>query len=194
MTARKAIRALLAVFAAFLLAAGAAAPAMAQESPGVVFENQDEMSAQARYFNEVEITHALYQCPAYFCNRGEVRPGQALGEVCTLVSSDGIKWALVYNRANEHTGFIETRFLIHEDPNVDCGRDGLISPSPIDMNLYQCPAFHCNVGKAKRGDILRGECYVHAGDWYWIWVYNRNNHHEGFYVDTSDSDLEPCRV
>jgi hypothetical protein len=192
LVARKAIRALLVAFAAILLTAGAVMPATAQESPGVVFENPDEMSAQARHFNEVATVQALYQCPATFCNKGEARPGQALGEICTL-DSGGIKWALVYNRANGHTGFINTLRLIHEDPKVDCGRDGLVGPISIDVTLYQCPAFFCNKGEAKRGHMLRGECYVETGDgWYWIWVYNRNNHHEGFYVDTSDSGLERC--
>jgi hypothetical protein len=167
-------------------------PATAQESPGLVFENPNEMSAEARHFNEVETVQTLCQCPGTHCNRGEARPGQALGEICTI-TIDGIKWALVYNRANGHSGFINTLRLIHPDPDTHCNNVGVGGSINRPTWLYQCPAHFCNRGEANGGNQIRAECFLDNRDGtYWIWMFNLTNPTRGFYYDRTNYDLERC--
>ncbi|SDN12355.1 hypothetical protein SAMN04488074_13533 [Lentzea albidocapillata subsp. violacea] len=190
--ASKAVRALLVAFAALVLTAGAVMPAMAQESPELIIKNTGEVSAQARHFNEVETPQTLYQCPALFCNKGEVLPGQALGEIC-IMDAEGYGWALVYNRANGHTGFVNRLRLKHPDPQIQCKDVGQYGYVVQDATLYQCPATHCNKGVAEAYDHLRVECYIDVNDgWYWIWVYNASNHHEGLLREPTNHGLERC--
>ncbi|MFS8102376.1 hypothetical protein LFM09_35150 [Lentzea alba] len=192
MTASKAIRAFLVAFAAFLLAAGAAAPAMAQEPPVLVTQGGNEMGAQARHFNEVRSWQILYQCPMLGCNEGAVYPGQHLGEICHM-DVNGFRWALVYNRANGHTGFVNRDNLIHKRSLGPCDNVGTEGSVSGRVDLYQCPQFECNKGSADRGHLLRVECYVDVNNgYYWVWLYNRANGHEGFLPVLDRPRLEVC--
>jgi hypothetical protein len=123
-----------------------------------------------------------------------VHPGQALGEICHM-DANGYSWALVFNRANEHSGFVNRNNLMHRNPTPHCANVGVEATVQETNPLFQCPGEHCNQGKATKGDRVRVECYVpgHPGRIY-IWMYNLNNDHEGFYPDVQTYGLQPCRV
>ncbi|NKE62786.1 hypothetical protein FXN61_41130 [Lentzea sp. PSKA42] len=187
----KAVRALLAAFAALVLTAGAAAPAMAQGSLERTFGASDEVSTKAvGWPNEVASVQTLYQCPGTHCNKGEARPGQELSEIC-VYPAGATTWALVYNRTNGHTGFIDKLKLIHRDPPTHCNDVGV--GRSASGPLYQCMALFCNQGQATTGDHLRAECQILGADgWYWVWVFNRTNQHEGFFRQSTNADLQKC--
>lgn len=192
MTASRAIRALLTALAAFLLAMGAA-PAMAQESSGLVLQGGNEMSAQARLYNTVASWQILYQCPALGCNEGAAYKDQTLGEVCHL-EADGYSWALVYNYHNKHSGFVNRHNLVRWNSTPHCAD---VPPAPRlvknDAILFQCPSENCNRGELKKDQLARVECHVRGhDDWFYIWTYNLINHHEGFFLDKTTYGLPGC--
>ncbi|MFD9888439.1 hypothetical protein ACFWY9_03805 [Amycolatopsis sp. NPDC059027] len=155
--------------------AASAGPADIQEKP---------VSASVMgvgWHNEVTSNQTLYQCPGFQCNQGQAYPGNDLAEVCTWNAS-GYKWGLVFNRANEHTGFIPVNYLKYADPDVDCGAAGSDLQVKWNQTLYQCPGSNCNQGQATDGQHVRFFCnfYDSAARTWWRWVFNPNNQHEGF--------------
>ncbi|MFS8096925.1 hypothetical protein LFM09_07265 [Lentzea alba] len=130
--------------------------------------------------------------PGTHCNRGEARPGQVLAEVC-VIPVDGIRWALVHNRANGHTGFINALRLKHADPPTHCndvGRFGIVAENGP---LHQCPEDFCNRGEATNLHHLRLICHIGRSDGTaWVWMFNRTNHHEGFYHVSGSAGLPVC--
>ncbi|MFD9961785.1 NAD(P)-binding protein [Amycolatopsis sp. NPDC058986] len=97
-------------------------------------------------------------------------------------NASGYKWGLVFNRANEHTGFIPVNYLKYADPDVDCGAAGSDLQVKWNQTLYQCPGSNCNQGQAIDGQHVRFFCnfYDSAARTWWRWVFNPNNQHEGF--------------
>jgi hypothetical protein len=56
----------------------------------------------------------LYQCPAFNCNRGEVRFGHDVAMICVFAWPNNERWTWALNHANNHEGFI----FHDQDPSV----------------------------------------------------------------------------
>lgn len=143
------------------------------------------------WHNEVTQTRALYQCPAFHCNQGQAYVGNDLAEVCTVWQS-GVKWGLVFNRANEHSGFIPVDHLKYADPPQSCNNVGWGTVSQNNYALYQCPYNYCNQGFATAGDDVAAICYHVANNFYWWWSLNHANGHEGFRAAAGTGGYPRC--
>lgn len=161
---------------------------------------------------------SLFQCPhavignaARSCNQGVVANGRPSGRsddvtsICRVAvpgvrSPWGGEWRLVLNRANNHVGFIDDKFLVKREAIVDktdCRRVGNGVFTTINRaSLFQCPravigdpARSCNQGvvakgrPAGRADDVAAICRLKSRspwrhDW-WL-VLNHANNHVGF--------------
>jgi hypothetical protein len=141
--------------------------------------------------NFVSQPRTLYQCPETFCNQGQAYPGNDLARVCDFANA-GIVWALVFNRANEHTGFIPVSQLSGESPGQDCSNVGQARPKSYDQPMYQCPYSYCNQGVSQAWADTAGICWHQASGIYWWWSFNHYNLHEGFRTANDTGGLPPC--
>jgi hypothetical protein len=161
-------------------------PVMAAPEPSPV-----GVAVDVNWHNTVNTTRALYQCPATFCNQGQANAGNDLIEVC-LIEAGNVTWALVFNRANEHSGFIPIIQLTGPDPSTRCVGMTPAAEAVGDYTLYQCPYSYCNQGQALSGHLVSRICYRVANGLYWWLSFNANNGHEGFRPAATTGGLPAC--
>jgi hypothetical protein len=132
----------------------------------------------------------LRQCPFDNCNPGQAYLGNHLAEVCVYWPDE--QWALVFNGANLHTGFIRSSLLRFNRTVPDCGTLSPVHPTSWFRTLYQCPALNCNQGQAPAYSNVVYICqWGGPGNW-WIWALNRDNKHEGFLPTNAAPGLPTC--